>query len=419
VIAAHRGASGDAPENTLAAFEEAIAQGADVIELDVRRTADEQLVVFHDARLTRTTDAAQVFPDRSSWRVGDFALADLRRLDAGAWNDERFVGQEIPTLDEAIDVIGDRARLLIEMKRPSEDDGLVEAVAACLDRHGGHRPIDAAGGGDRYVVASIERDYAFAYKERRPDATVAALTVRADTELAELERIARHAAFIGTGQARFPQEQVERVHALGLGVLTNTSTAADVRAMMALGVDGVITDYPGRMVTALRNDSAVWIEVESLAAECRSSGAVEVHPNKGMNGCKWSGDALLLVRATGPGDTVEVPFDTKRLGTRTLGLTLGGSPGGGICQLLLDDEPLGPPVDTYRPSVARQTRTFPHVVVTEGAHVLRAVVTGQNPSSTGFDLGLDVVELHPTVSAGGTTPTTTEASTEATPEATA
>ncbi|MEQ7124313.1 glycerophosphodiester phosphodiesterase family protein [Actinopolymorpha sp. B11F2] len=397
MIAAHRGASGDAPENTSAAFEEALAQGADVIELDVRRTADGELVVFHDANLRRTTDATRVFPDRAPWRVRDFTLAELRRLDAGGWNDERFAGQRIPTLDETIDLVGDRARLLIEMKRPSQDEGMVAAVAACLDRHGRGGPLEASGDSGRFVVASIEREYAFRYKELRPEVTVAALTVRADTDLAELERIAQYAAFIGTGQARFPPEQVERVQALGLGVLTNTSTAADVREMMPLGIDGVITDHPGRMVTALREERAVWIEVESLEPGCRSSCPVEVQPNKGMNGGKWSGDAQLLVRATGPGDTAEVAFDTSGLGSRNLGLTLGGSPAGGIHQLSLDGEPLGPPVDTYRGSVARQTLTFPHLVLAEGAHVLHALVTGRHSSSTGFDLGLDVLELRAAV----------------------
>ncbi|MGH3488316.1 MAG: glycerophosphodiester phosphodiesterase [Actinopolymorphaceae bacterium] len=395
MIVAHRGASGDAPENTLAACEAAIAQGADVIELDVRRTADGELVVFHDNDLVRTTDAKQVFPDRSPWRVRDFTFAELRRLDAGRWNDERHAGQRIPTLDESLDLVGDRVGLLIELKRPSEDEHLLGALASCLDRHGrggsGDGVDDRVGGG--VVVASIERAYVSRYKELHPETTVAALTVRAHTELSELEEIARYAAFIGTGQARFPQEHVERVHALGLGVLTNTSTAADVREMTALGVDGVVTDYPARMVTALRNEHALWIEAEALLERCRSSCPMEVQPNKGMNGGKWSGDAQLLIVATGRGDTVELTFDSGGHGARNLALTVTASPEGGIYQLSVDGDPLGPPVDTYRPAVARQTLDFPDLRLADGTHVLHARVTGKNPQSTGHTLGLDVLEL--------------------------
>jgi glycerophosphoryl diester phosphodiesterase len=86
---AHRGASGYAPENTLAAFGLAAELGAQAVELDVRRTLDGALVVLHDATLERTTDAAARFPDRAPWAVGSFTLAEVRTLDAGSWFDAR------------------------------------------------------------------------------------------------------------------------------------------------------------------------------------------------------------------------------------------------------------------------------------------------------------------------------------------
>lgn len=84
-VFAHRGASTEAPENTLAAVRRAHEQHIKWIENDVQRTKDGALVVIHDATLSRTTDVEQVFPDRSPWRVADFTLAEIRRLDAGSW----------------------------------------------------------------------------------------------------------------------------------------------------------------------------------------------------------------------------------------------------------------------------------------------------------------------------------------------
>ena len=84
-IVGHRGASGVAPENTLASIRLALKQGADVIENDIMRTSDDQLVIMHDISLARTTDVEQVFPDRSPWNVSMFTLAEIKRLDAGSW----------------------------------------------------------------------------------------------------------------------------------------------------------------------------------------------------------------------------------------------------------------------------------------------------------------------------------------------
>ncbi|MEJ2581150.1 MAG: glycerophosphodiester phosphodiesterase family protein, partial [Acidobacteriota bacterium] len=90
-VIAHRGFSGAAPENTLAAVRAAIEVGADMAEIDVTLSADMQVVVIHDATLDRTTNG--------SGEVSRFALEDLRKLDAGSWFDPSFAGEIIPTLD--------------------------------------------------------------------------------------------------------------------------------------------------------------------------------------------------------------------------------------------------------------------------------------------------------------------------------
>jgi glycerophosphoryl diester phosphodiesterase len=127
-IIAHRGASAHAPENTLAAFSLAVRQGADAIELDAKLSADEQVVVFHDQTLERTTAAP-------GW-VHRAALAELRQLDAGSHFDVAFQGERIPTLDEVFSAVGRQIFINIELTnyaRPFDD--LPSKVAELVIRH--------------------------------------------------------------------------------------------------------------------------------------------------------------------------------------------------------------------------------------------------------------------------------------------
>jgi glycerophosphoryl diester phosphodiesterase len=131
VLIAHRGASAYAPENTMPAFELAIKQGADYLENDIQVTKDGHLVILHDTTLERTTDVASVFPDRyragepaKHWYVYDMTLAEIKKLDAGAWRGEKFRGTRVPTLQELIDAARGRAGLYIETKGPETYDKL-------------------------------------------------------------------------------------------------------------------------------------------------------------------------------------------------------------------------------------------------------------------------------------------------------
>jgi len=110
-ICAHRGASKTHPENTIAAFKEAIRLGAHMIEFDVRFSKDSALVIIHDASLDRTTNG--------SGQVKDFALADLKKLDAGSWKNESFKGEKIPTLGETLEIMPHNVWLNIHLKNDS------------------------------------------------------------------------------------------------------------------------------------------------------------------------------------------------------------------------------------------------------------------------------------------------------------
>ena len=105
---AHRGASREAPENTVAAFRLALDAGAPAVEGDVQRTRDGRLVVIHDQTVERTTDGRGA--------VGSFLFEDLRRLDAGRWFAPEFAGERVPSLDEVLDLMRDRAPVLLEIK---------------------------------------------------------------------------------------------------------------------------------------------------------------------------------------------------------------------------------------------------------------------------------------------------------------
>ncbi len=108
MVVAHRGFSGKAPENTIAAFNLAIEAGVSMIELDVQLSKDDHVVVIHDFTIDRTTNGAG--------RVGDMTLRELKMLDAGSWFDEKYKGERIPTLQEAIELIIPEALINIELK---------------------------------------------------------------------------------------------------------------------------------------------------------------------------------------------------------------------------------------------------------------------------------------------------------------
>jgi len=125
----HRGASHDAPQNTLAAFQLAAQYGADGIELDVHLTRDRAPVVIHDESVDSTTDGSGL--------VGEKTLAEIKELDAGAYFDTRFAGERVPTLAEVFEAVGDRLLINVELKGMGWNaDGLEAIVAGLIARHG-------------------------------------------------------------------------------------------------------------------------------------------------------------------------------------------------------------------------------------------------------------------------------------------
>ena len=142
-VVAHRGASAYAPENTVPAFELAAQQGATFVEFDLQLTKDKQVVCLHDNSLERTTDVEQVFPDglAPQRRHADvdarrLTLAEVKRLDAGAWFDAKFRGTRIPTFGETIDALRGKSGLFIEVKSPERYEGIERLIMAALASRG-------------------------------------------------------------------------------------------------------------------------------------------------------------------------------------------------------------------------------------------------------------------------------------------
>jgi glycerophosphoryl diester phosphodiesterase len=144
-LCAHRGAMDTHPENTLAAYREAIRVGAQMIELDVHMSKDGHLVVMHDPKVDRTTNG--------SGAIADLTLAEIRALDAGSHKGEAFRGEKVPTLDEALAVMPRNIWLNIHLK---EGENLGARVAAEVVRAGRlHQAFLACGAADAQAAREV------------------------------------------------------------------------------------------------------------------------------------------------------------------------------------------------------------------------------------------------------------------------
>ena len=252
VVVAHRGASADAPENTLAAFELAREQGADGIEFDVRLTADGVPVVIHDETLRRTASL-----DRA---VGSLTSAELARLDAGSWFNRRhparsrpeFANEGVPTLARVLDLFGPSFCVLhVELKCPAaEHRALVEAAISVLRS----REEIAR----RALVKSFDLKAVEGVKLLAPDLRTAALFGRNLSRpfLSTREMIDRAlgcgAEVLGPHRSLVTRRRVDAAHAAGLSVIVWTvDHPAWVRRASGWGLRALVTNRPERILDAL------------------------------------------------------------------------------------------------------------------------------------------------------------------------
>lgn len=216
-IVAHRGASAYAPENTLAAYDLAVAQGADTIELDVRTTAEGELVLVHDVSLLRTAG--------DSTEVRHLDRRRMRRLEHSL---------RPPSIEDVLSRYPANIRFLVDVKDP--DPYWELRVIDALERHGLR---------GRVLVQSFDHAGLARLHAAAPWLPLAALFRRRDTPRERLDDVARFAQGIGPWHGAVDAALVEAAHARGLSVRPWTvDDPAEVARLVELGVDGVITNAP-------------------------------------------------------------------------------------------------------------------------------------------------------------------------------
>ncbi|SCE98737.1 glycerophosphoryl diester phosphodiesterase [Micromonospora viridifaciens] len=249
-VVGHRGSSGLAPENTVPSFRLSRVHGADRIETDVQLSADGEPFLFHDDIATRTTDVEQVFPDRAGDPVTSFTWAELSRLDAGAYFAREFTGTRIPSLRDVALAAGPRTQVNVELKSPANSSGVEQVLADALRHDPAWRGLVAR---RHVVVSSFDSGSLRTFASLAPEVPV--LQIGAIPDDATLAEWATWAAGVVTNHLRLAPEDVQRVRRAGLSLSVYTvNDPAQMRAMMALGVDAIITDFPD-VLMRLRRDT--------------------------------------------------------------------------------------------------------------------------------------------------------------------
>jgi len=229
IVIAHRGVSAEAPENTVAAFDRAIALGCDAIETDIQASRDGVLVLIHDERVDRTTDGQGAVADRT--------FSELRALDAGSWKDRRFAGQQIPTLDEFLDRYVPRIPAYLEIKAPGVELASLQAVRR-------------RGLLDRVVFTSFHFESVKLIAESAP--VRACWTIRSWTS--ETRERAKTAPLheVSINVRNVTADTAAGVRAAGLGVRCWGLADEDLmRRATAAAVDGVTIDFPEKLLRYL------------------------------------------------------------------------------------------------------------------------------------------------------------------------
>lgn len=242
IAVAHRGASGYAPENTLAAIDEAHRLGAETVEVDVQLTEDEELVLMHDTTLDRTTDAAEVFPDRESYDVGDFTLAEIRQLDAGSFFGDEYADEPVPLLGEALDRLeAHDQNLLLEVKEPELYPGIEHQIAVEVARRPHWLVPNPPDEPRRLVVQSFDWESTEVSKGLLPSVPHALLGRVPEEQIADFD----WAHMINPNHTTIDSDYVSEVHDAGLEIMPYTiNDPAVMRDVLDMGVDGFITDFP-------------------------------------------------------------------------------------------------------------------------------------------------------------------------------
>src|SRR5919204_4006717 len=238
-LIAHRGASAYAPEHTAAAYRLALEQHADFVEPDLAVTKDGVLICLHDDTLKRTTNAAELFPQRDPWLANDFTLDEIKRLDAGKWFKPTFAGERIQTFQEAIDLVRGKAGLYPELKSPelyrSRHVDQLKLFVDIIRKNGLDRPesLEAT----PVIIQSFDEEAVRRVAKELPTIP-RVLLVERDGDVSEprLRVIKTFATGVAPEKSLVAQhpEMVKQAHALGLTVTCWTFRADEKTAFASV-----------------------------------------------------------------------------------------------------------------------------------------------------------------------------------------
>lgn len=222
-ITAHRGASGKAPENTLAAVEQAIADRTDWVEIDVQESQDGVVMVAHDSDLKKVSGV-----DTKIW---EGTAEELRSIDIGTYFDAKFASERVPTLAEVLEACRGRSKLNIELKYYGHDQQLEQRVVNLVEEHSMQQDI---------VLMSLELHGVETAKRLRPDWTIGLLTAVAIGDLTRAD-----ADFFAVSTKVATSSFIQEAHRKGKQVhVWTVNDPVVMSVMISRGVDNIITDYP-------------------------------------------------------------------------------------------------------------------------------------------------------------------------------
>lgn len=225
---AHRGASGLAPENTLAALEKAIALGATMAEIDLQQTADDRLAVFHDDLVDRTTDGTGPLWSKT--------LAELQTLDAGSWFDPAFAGETVPSLEEVVAATRGRLQLNLELKLHGHERDFADLVI---------RTIYDSNSGDHCLLTSFDHDLVDVLQKRDPGLDLGYIVGPGQPPPSTL--LYRPARCLSVEKSLVDADLMDGARRAGKQIHTWTvNETADMTRLIDLGVAAIITNFPDR-----------------------------------------------------------------------------------------------------------------------------------------------------------------------------
>ncbi len=241
LVVAHRGASGIAPENTMVAFQKAISQGADMVEFDIRMTKDFHIVVHHDRDIRRTTGGRGA--------IWDLTLQQIRTYDAGSWFDQRFSGQQIPTLRQVLELIPPHMGINIEAKTDGDPRRKLAFEEVCI------LIVMEKKAEDRVIVSSFDHRFLERMHKLHPRIRTGSLSMPlrdARKKPSTLSAKLGTSAFI-CSRTMLTRKLVQDAHEKKLIVGAYVINTKDhLQEAVDLGVDAIVTDFPGRIVPLLK-----------------------------------------------------------------------------------------------------------------------------------------------------------------------